>query len=237
VEPIPRTARVIADFGPFTIEDEDLLRELLDKAHRVQLLVPQCLGVSVASNADQVTFTVVATANEIALLDAVQYIGGGPCVDAVKAERVLAYEQAELLSEEEWQLFAHATAAASVASTLTLPVIVSGQVGGSINLYASTPDAFDGHHEALARIFDAWAPGAVANADLPFSTRQLAERAPELLREDVDLAIATSVIASLDNLSIEDGRQRLRDAAQRAGVTDEQLAHTIIELRRIQDTG
>jgi transcriptional regulator with GAF, ATPase, and Fis domain len=236
VEPIPETARAIADFGPFIIENEDLLRELMDKAHRVQALVPQCRGVSVASNADEVTFTLVATAKEIALLDAVQYIGGGPCVDAVRAERVLAYEQSQLLSEEEWQLFAHATAAASVASTLTLPVIVSGQVGGSVNLYASTPDAFDGHHEALARIFDAWAPGAVTNADLPFSTRHVAERAPDLLRDDVDLAIASSVIANLDNLSIEDGRQRLRDAAQRAGVTEEQLAHTIIELHRIQDT-
>jgi hypothetical protein len=56
------------------------------------------------------------------------------------------------------------------------------------------------------------------------------------LRDDVDLAIASSVIADLDNLSHEDGRQRLRDAAHRAGVTEEQLAHTIIELHRIQDT-
>jgi transcriptional regulator with GAF, ATPase, and Fis domain len=145
VEPIPETARAIADFGPFIIENEDLLRELLAKAHRVRALVPQCLGISVASTVDQVTFTLVATAKEVALLDAVQYISGGPCVDAVEAERVLAYEQSELFDEEEWQLVAHATAAASVASTLTLPILVSGQVGGSVNLYATTPDAFDGH--------------------------------------------------------------------------------------------
>jgi hypothetical protein len=236
VEPIPETARAIADFGPFIIENEDLLGELLEKARRVQALVPQCLGVSVASNADQVTFTLVATAKEIALLDAVQYVAGGPCVDAVRAERVLAYQQDDLFSEEDWQLFALATAAASVASTLTLPVLVSGQVGGSVNLYASTSDAFDGHHEGLARIFDAWAPGAVTNADLPFTTREVAARAPEVLREDVDLAIASGVIANQDHLSIEEGRQRLRDAAQRAGVTEEQLAHTIIELRRIEGT-
>jgi transcriptional regulator with GAF, ATPase, and Fis domain len=236
VEPIPETARAIADFGPFIIENEDLQRELLAKAHRVRALVPQCLGISVASNADQVTFTLVATATEIALLDALQYMSGGPCVEALDAERVLAYGQAELFNEGEWQLFALATAAASVASTLTLPILASGQVGGSVNLYASTPDAFDGRHEALARIFDAWAPGAVTNADLPFSTQQVAEHAPELLREDVDLAIASSVIANRDHLSIEDGRRRLRDAAQRAGVTEEQLAHTIIELHRIQDT-
>jgi hypothetical protein len=88
-----------------------------------------------------------------------------------------------------------------VASTLSLPVLVSGYVVGSVNLYASSSDAFDGRHEALARIFDAWAPGAVTNAGSPSTTRRVAERAPELLREDVDLAIASSVIANRDNLS------------------------------------
>jgi GAF domain-containing protein len=235
VEPIPETARAIEDFGPFVIENEDLLGELLDKAEQVQALVPQCLGVSVASNADQVTFTLVATAKEIALLDAVQYVAGGPCVAAVDAERVLAYEHDELFDEDDWLLFAHATAAGLVASTLSLPIIASGHVVGSVNLYASTPHAFDGLHQDLARIFDAWAPGAVTNADLSFETRGVAEHAPELLRADVDLAIASSFIANQDQLSVEDGRQRLRDAARRAGVSEAQLAHTIIELQRIQD--
>lgn len=236
MEPIPETVRAIADFGPFVIEDEDLLDELLEKADRVQELVPQCLGVSVASNADEASFTLVATAKEIALLDAVQYISGGPCVEAVSAERVLAYDQSDLFNEHTWRLFAHATATASVASTLTLPILAAGRVVGSVNLYASTRGAFDGHHEALARIFDAWAPGAVTNADLAFTTRRIAEDAPDLLRADVDLAIASSTIANRDNISIEDGRQRLRNAAQRAGVTEAQLARTIIELQRIQDT-
>jgi GAF domain-containing protein len=236
VEPIPETVRAIADFGPFIIEDEDLLAELLEKAHQVQELVPQCLGISVASDADQVSFTLVATAKEIALLDAVQYISGGPCVEAVSAERVLAYDQSDLFNEHNWRLFAHATAAASVESTLTLPILAAGRVVGSVNLYASTPGAFDHRHEALARIFDAWAPGAVTNADLSFTTRRTAEHAPDLLREDVDLTIASSAIAHRDNIRIEDGRQRLRDAAQRAGVTEVQLARTIIELQRIQDT-
>jgi hypothetical protein len=99
VEPIPETARAIADFGPFVIEDEDLLRELLGRAHQVQELVRQCLGVSMASNGDRVTFTLVATANEIALLGALQYVGGGCPASTPQAERVLAYEQGELFNE------------------------------------------------------------------------------------------------------------------------------------------
>ena len=45
MEPIPQTARAIAEFGPFAIEDEDLLTELLDSARRVRDLVPTCVGL------------------------------------------------------------------------------------------------------------------------------------------------------------------------------------------------
>ena len=226
---------MIADFGPFVIEDDDLLAELEVKAQQVQALVPQCLGLSLASSQDGLTFTLVATANEIAVLDAIQYVSGGPCVGAVKAERVVAYDQAELFDEQEWQLFAHATAAAAVASTLTLPILSGGRVVGSVNLYAATPTAFDGHHEAIARVFDAWAPGAVTNADLSFTTRSVAEAAPNLLRTDVDLAVASAMIAQQDHVSLEDGRRRLLQAARRARVSEVQLAQTIIELRRLHD--
>jgi GAF domain-containing protein len=236
VEPIPETVRVIADFGPFVIEHEDLLAELLDKAQQVQAVVPQCVGISVASNEDDVTFTLVATAPEIAVLDAIQYVAGGPCVEAAKTDEVLAYDQAGLFDEEEWQLFAQATAAAAVASTLSLPIVQDAHVIGGVNLYASTTTAFDGHHEAIAAIFDAWAPGAVTNADLSFTTRNIAEAAPDLLREDIDLSVAVGLIANQDRISIDHARQRLSEAARRAGVSQAQLAQTIIELRRLQDS-
>jgi GAF domain-containing protein len=234
VEPIPETVRAVEDFGPFVSEDEDLIGELQQRAALVQALVPQCVGLSVGSNLDEVTFTLVATDAEVAALDGVQYLGGGPCVEAVEAERVLAYDHVGL--EHDWQLFASATSALGVASTLTLPVLDGGRVVGSVNLYASTPDAFDGHHAAIADIFGAWAPGAVTNADLSFSTRSTAERAPEILSQDLDLKVATAFIAARDGLDLEEARARLREAAQRAGVTEVQLAQTVVMLARLQDS-
>jgi GAF domain-containing protein len=235
VEPIPETARAISEFGPFTIENDDLLVELLDKADQVRDVVPACVGISLASALDEATFTVVATAQEIALLDGVQYFAGGPCVAGVKAEQVLSYDHAALLEEEQWRLFAQATAAAAVASTLTLPILVEGSVVGSVNLYAAAPDAFDGHHEEIARIFDAWAPGAVTNADLSFSTRGTAEQTPGHLRADIDVTVASALIAADRGISIDTARQLLHEAAQRAGVTETQLAHTIVELQDLHD--
>ena len=128
MEPIPESVAAVEEFGPFTTQDGDLLDVLLDSAARVRDLVPQCVGISLGSNELGVTFTVVASNEDIAAMDAVQYLAGGPCVTAVEAERVLQYTSEELFGEVEWQLFAEATAASSVASTLTLPVIVHDRV-------------------------------------------------------------------------------------------------------------
>ena len=159
VEPIPETAEAIEEYGPFG--SGDLLGELRAKGARLRDMVPDCVGFSLASIEHGVTFTVAATDADLALLDAVQYLAGGPCVDAVEGEQVVTFTADDAVDERRWQLFAQATAAASVASTLTLPILARDMVAGSVNLYASTRHAFTGLHEQIARIFDAWAPGAV----------------------------------------------------------------------------
>ncbi|WP_134739152.1 GAF and ANTAR domain-containing protein [Nocardioides sp. 503] len=230
MELIPGTDAAIESFGPFAIEQEDLRAELLDLASQVEQLVPQCVGLSIGSNVDGVTFTVVATAVEIAALDAVQYLEGGPCVAGATDDRILGYDSDELMNEQGWQLFATATSAAHVASTLTVPVMAEGRVVGTVNLYASTPDAFDGHHEAVADLFGAWAPAAIINADLAFHTRTTAEQAPEILRDDVDITIAWTLLAEREDIDIDAARERLRQVAQQAGVTEAQVARTLIGL-------
>jgi len=225
VEPIPETTEAVNEFGPFEV---NLLENLQGRARQVQELVPDCVGLSVASRAHGVTFTVVATDQEIAALDGIQYIQGGPCVESVRAERVLEYSDAELLGESTWQLFGQATSAAGVTSTLTLPILVGEHVVGSVNLYAASPHAFTGHHEAIAKIFHAWAPGAVANADLSFSTRGIAEQAPQLLQQDVHIQVALGTLMSSQEINLAAAQELLSDAARRGGTTEAVLAEALI---------
>jgi GAF domain-containing protein len=235
VEPIPETAEAIEQFGPFVIEDDDLRTELEEKAAQVTTLVPQCIGISVASNLDDITFTLVSTEQEAPVLDALQYVDGGPCVEGAQTGELLAFDQAQLFDEGRWQLFAQGTRALGVASTLTLPVSHDEVVVGTVNLYASTSDAFDGHHEELADIFGAWAPGAVTNSDLSFTTRLVAEQAPDKLRAEVDVAIATAIISSRTGLDDTAAGEHLKEAAGRAGVTPARLAETIVMLDHLQN--
>ena len=146
VEPIPETTEAIEEYGPFG--SGDLLGELRAKGARLRDMVPDCVGFSLASIEHGVTFTVAATDADLALLDAVQYLAGGPCVDAVEGEQVVTFTADDAVDERRWQLFAQATAAASVASTLTLPILARDTVAGSVNLYAATRQAFTGLHRA-----------------------------------------------------------------------------------------
>lgn len=231
MEPIPETTEAVEEYGPFA-QDGDLLELLRDQADQVQALVPDCIGLSLASHREGVTFTLGASEEELAALDALQYVQGGPCVTAVEEERVVEFEVADPLDEDDWQLFAAATSTRGVASTLTLPIVADGDVVGSVNLYARTRTAFQGHHVEIARIFDAWAPGAVTNADLSFSTRQVAQEAPRRLRDDVRVQVASGLLSAAMGLSLEAARARLVRAAGRSGVAPAELAEVVIDLRR-----
>jgi GAF domain-containing protein len=235
MEPIPESTAAIEEFGPFG--EEDLLQRLSDGSEKVRGIVPDCVGISLASCKHDVTLTLVATDQEIALLDAVQYLSGGPCVDAVHVDRVVTFEGGDRLDEESWHHFALATAAARVASTLTLPLLDEGVVVGSVNLYAASTSAFAGHHEAIARIFDAWAPGAVTNADISFSTRIVAEQAPRILQQDLDVHVAVGILAAARGTGIDDAFDDLRSAARRAGVTVADLAASLIEIEKDHGAG
>jgi GAF domain-containing protein len=226
MEPLPETLEALNEIDPGV--DEDLLGQLLDLANRAREIVPDLVGVSVARLADNVTFTLVASDADIAVLDAIQYAAGGPCVDAAHAGQVREFNDDDILDEERWQIFAEATAAHTVRSTLTLPVVADGRTVGTVNLYAASTRAFVEHHEALAQVFGAWAAGAVANADLSFTTRRQARATPERLRERGMIDVAVGILAATFDVDFDAAEARLRTAATYAGVTIAQLAKDIV---------
>jgi len=227
VQPIPESREAMAERDA-ALEDDDLLERLSAIGVGVRELVPDCLGMSLALIEDDLVVTLVATDAEIAILDAMQYLFDGPCVEAVRREDVLELNDDEVLDEEEWRIFALASAACSVASTLTMPIVAEGKVVGSVNLYAGSGHAFTGHHDALAELLGAWAPGAVANADLSFSTRRLAEDAPRRLRERARFDTAVGLLAARGPMELDQARRRLVSAAERAGVSLSRIAQAVI---------
>ena len=228
MEPIPETLEALDEVQLYT-DEANLEQQLRTTVSTAEQLAPGLIGVSLAFREHGLTFTLIATDEEIATLDAVQYVASGPCVDAVDLGHGIATPDG-LLSEQRWQHFARASAASGVLSTLTLPVVEGDVVVSTVNLYGRTEDTFTGKHEVLAGVFGAWAPGAVANADLTFATRRAAEEAPTQLREAAIVDTATGMLAAERGVSVEEARAQLDDAARRAGVPVRRLAGVLVDL-------
>jgi transcriptional regulator with GAF, ATPase, and Fis domain len=228
MEPIPPTREAIEKLE--RLGDTDVERVLRRLGERVLAEVPTCVGLSLTLVDDNVTLTLVASDSVTTQLDAMQYLGGGPCVEAASSDRLVEINEADLLDEERWSLFARVSAANGVQSSLSMPLVDQGRVVGGVNLYASTRDAFHGHHDELARFVGAHAPDAVRDADLPFSSRLRAAAAPGVLAAQADIDTAVGFIAASQGVDTETALERLRDAAARSASTDVEVARTVIRL-------
>jgi GAF domain-containing protein len=235
VEPIPETLEAIKELTKYG--DTEVATELHTMGRRVLDLVPQTVGLSLGLVEDGLTFTLVSSSVLIAGLDAAQYVDGGPCVAAAHQQQPVVWNDADPLDESRWRIFAQAGAAAGIASTVSFPIMRNDRVVGGVNLYASTPDAFDGHHQQLAELCGGWAPGAVSNADLSFRTRLAAADAPDRLRNQDSVDQALGIISAAQSIDISAATERLREAAARAGISETQAARAIIGLLQESNGG
>lgn len=227
MEPIPETLEALNALA--SRGDPKLAQTLIDMGRRTTALVPDCVGLSLTMVEEGVTFTLVASSESTAGLDAMQYLDGGPCEQAVETDRALAVNQDDLLDERRWQLYASAGAALGVASSLSLPILHGEEVVGGINLYASRPDAFVQHQEELASTLGASAADAVTNADLGFETRRTAREAPGRLESQFTIDQATGFLASRYGVTTDVARGRIRRAADRADIPEALVARIILE--------
>lgn len=177
------------------------------------------------------SFTWVATDLDSAALDAIQYLEGGPCIAAVEQACVVADSADGPVDERAWHAFAQASARAGVSSTLSIPLMASEQVYGGLNLYGSTPSAFDGHHDELAALYGGWAGGAVTNADLSFTTLARAKTAPHVLADVGNRNVAVGMIMAAHHVPEATARHTLSDVAARAGVSAGQVADILLDTR------
>ena len=82
MDPIPETVEAINELDP-SDEDGGLVEHLTGLASLARRVVPELVGVSVAQLEDRLAFTLVATDDEIAALDGVQYAAGAPVLTAL----------------------------------------------------------------------------------------------------------------------------------------------------------
>lgn len=226
LEPMPETRAALNELVDFN--EPDVGWFLQDLGEKTRNMVPEIVGMSLGLIRHGLTFTLLASESRLAVLDAAQYLDGGPCVEAVTTGTEIHAVMDDPLDEERWRLFSRASAVEGVASSLSLPVYSQGEVVGGVNLYASTEEAFEGHVEQLAAALGARAAEAVSNADLSFSTRLEAAAAPDRLRERAQIDTAVGLIAAQRGISVDEAQRHLVRAAARAGVPEAIVAQVIV---------
>jgi GAF domain-containing protein len=226
VEPIPETREALRRLSE--VSEGDLGRDLQQAGTILSRRVTGLVAFSISVVRGNLTFTYVASAAAAAGLDAMQYLGGGPCEQAIREKRPMAVDHRALFDEGRWQLFARAGSAYGIASTLSMPIIDDDEVVGGVNVYGSAGDTFDGRHEELARLFGAWAPGAVTNADLLFRSRLEALQTLDRLEDMSVVDVAVGLLAKARGIPLDRARQGLARAAGQAGISVAEAARLVV---------
>src|SRR4051812_21154786 len=132
MEPVPESARLFDQLSHVNHG----LESVADLGGHVQELVPSCVGLSLTLVAEGITVTLVSSSSQIAGLDALQYLDGGPCEQAVTDGELQQRRRTDVVEEGRWQLFARGESMFGIASTLSLPIRDNG-TAACVNLYAA----------------------------------------------------------------------------------------------------
>ncbi|MCU1673298.1 MAG: hypothetical protein JWN77_1411 [Frankiales bacterium] len=227
MEAIPEVREAATRLAALADETLDLVQRLEAVSALALTLLPSCVGVSLTVVVDGDPFTVTATPAHVASLDAIQYLGGGPCVEAASTREPIRVD--DVLDEPRWQLYSQAAAASGVRSSMSLPLPQAGDVpAGALNLYASDPHAFHGVQAQLAALFGVHVAQLVENADLSFMTRDDARELGQRLDDHEQLHQAAGVLAGLHGWEADEAGERIRFAASRAGIQPADVARIVM---------
>lgn len=204
----------------------DLLRDVAEFAAQA---IPGADGVGVAlidpQHGISSVHTWAATAMLVHAIDTVQYseLHEGPCITCMESQRPTV--SGSLGSDIRWPHFGGRVARMRMHSALALPLIVGGQVIGSINAYAATRDAFADHAVQLGSQFAKPAAVSVYNAQLLAIAYERTLRLQRALdsRSVIDQAIG--IIRSRSGAGPEEAFERLAQISQ----TENVKLHTVAE--------
>jgi GAF domain-containing protein len=182
---------------------------------------------------DNMVEALAASADFVAEIDEIQYVTlkEGPCITAALERRTV--RSGSLGGEKMWPRFGPRVGRLGVHSALSLPMLLSGQVIGAINVYAHGKDVFDEHAAELGELFARPAAVAVHNAQIlahalaltaqlqtALSTRPVIDQAIGLIRgrsgrNAEDAFAQLRAISQSEHRKLADVAQRIVDEAVR----------------------
>lgn len=203
----------VAEFAAHAIPGADGVSVALVHPHPSELKVQLCS----------------ATADFVNDIDTVQYaqLREGPCITSMESRRVTV--SGSLGSDERWPRFGGRVARMAVHSALSLPLVIDGDIIGSINVYARCRDAFGDHAVELGTRFAAPAAVSVHNAQLLAGARQRTQALQRALQSRAVIDQAIGIIRSRSGGSAEEAFDRLKQFSQVENVKLAVVAERLVD--------
>jgi GAF domain-containing protein len=133
-------------------------------------------------------------------VDRAQYeTGDGPCLDAFRTGEI--YRISSTAEEGRWPAFRAACRAHGIVSTASFPIVIDDVRHGALNLYATTPDAFDGDAIHHGRVFAAQAGVVLAYARAYWNAKTASEQLEAALAHRAEIEQAKGIIIAATGAS------------------------------------
>jgi GAF domain-containing protein len=144
----------------------------------------------------------------------IQYVtlDEGPCVTATLEARIV--RSGSLGGEKMWPRFGPRVGRLGVHSALSLPLLVSGQVVGGIDVYAHAKDVFDDRATEVGELFAASAAVTVRNAQILAGVLALTTQLQSALATRPVIEQAIGLLRGRSGGTAEEAFSRLRVISQ-----------------------
>lgn len=194
-------------------ESSDLdafLSEVASLAAHVVTPAPAC-GITVCRDGQAFT---AATSDGLAVqVDEIQYgADQGPCLDALRSGVVVQVD--DLARDTRWEQYRGHAIAHGVASSLSLPLVVKGEVVAALNLYSGKPAAFDGPQRRHVDAFAAQCAAALALALRQAQQERVQQQLGEAMASRSTIDQATGILMAQQRCTASKAFDLLRAASQ-----------------------
>jgi GAF domain-containing protein len=208
----------LGELASLVIGGEGLSEVLAHVATFAVRAIPGADGAGVTllkvDRTDNMVQVLAASHPFVAEVDEIQYraLNEGPCITAVLERRTV--RSGSLGGEEMWPHFGPRVGRMGIHSALSLPLLLSGQVLGAINVYAREKDAFDEHAAELAELFATPAAVAVHNAQILAQAQALATQLQGALSSRPIIDQAIGILRQRSGVTAQEAFARLRTISQ-----------------------
>lgn len=190
----------------------DELLEHLAKLAAERVAPAAACGITMRQD-DHQPATVASSGPIATYVDEIQYGGDdGPCLQSMRTGVTVLVN--DLVAERRWGSYPGEALATGVRASLSLPLVVDGELRGALNLYALQPDAFGPDDLDRAERVAAQASAALTVAVRHAQQVQLTEHLREALVQRAVIDQALGILMAEQGCDPDTAFSILREASQ-----------------------